>query len=146
MYFLVITFHMYHNTLKGHLITSLSLSLFNEHLDDQFSMLIPYTLHYMLIFFLDIYLVHECGWYRKGLGSKNSRKMRFHGGEWACCGIHLDAAASATRKLDAAASNSNATASTRPENCLCISTCQNFEKSPFNIEKDFKVIPLGEVP
>ena len=48
----------------------------------------------------------------------------------------MDAVASATRELDAAASNSNAAASTRLENCLCISTCQNFEKSPFNIGKN----------
>ena len=42
----------------------------------------------------------------------------------------MDAAASATRELDAAASNSNAAASTRPENCLSTCSCLNFEKSP----------------
>ena len=55
----------------------------------QFSMLISYSLHYILTFFLDIYLIHEYGWYRIGLGSKKLKKMRFHIREWACCGIRI---------------------------------------------------------
>ena len=49
----------------------------------------------------------------------------------------MDAMALTTRKLDAAAFISNVAASTRPENYLSIYTCQNFEKSPFNIGKRF---------
>ena len=92
-------------------------------------MLIPYSLHYMLTFFLDIYLVHKCGWYRKGLGSKNSRKMRFHGGEWACCNIHFGC-----RVIQG---SSDAVA--------CIVSARTLKNCHLILEQVFKVIPLGNI-
>ena len=108
-------------------------------------MLIPYSLHYMLTFFLDIYLVHKCGWYRKGLGSKNSRKMRFHGGEWACYGINgcrgighpWAGCCSIQLECHGIQGLSDAVA--------CIVSARTLKNYHLILGQAFKVIPLGKV-
>ena len=67
------------------------------------------------------------------------------GSEHAATSI-LDAAASFTRELDAAASNSNTAASTRPETACAFLHARTLKNHHLILEKDFKVIPLEEVP
>ena len=52
-------------------------TLYDRYLGIFISIFIPYTLLYNLLIPLIFYLVYECRWCRKGLGSKNSWKMSF---------------------------------------------------------------------
>ena len=121
-------------------------TLYGRYLGIFASIFIPYTLLYNLLIPLMFYLVHECRWYRKGLGSKNSRKMRFHGGEWVCCGIHFGCRGIGHPRagclgIQIACLGIQGSSDTM----TCMVTARTLKNYHLILRQAFKVIPLGEV-
>ena len=92
------------------------------------------------------YLVHECRWYRKGLGSKNSRKISFcvrdiacPGIQNRCCGIDHPQAGCCSIQFECRSIQGSSDA------VACIVSTRTLKIFHLILEQAFKVIPLGKV-
>ena len=93
------------------------------------------------------YLVHECRWYRKGLGSKNSRKMSFCVRDIACPSIQNGCCGIGRHPRTGCCSIQIECRSIQrlTDTLVGIASARTLKNGHLILEKSFKVIPLGKV-
>ena len=92
------------------------------------------------------YLVHDCRWYRKGLGSKNSRRMSFCVRDLACPGIQNGCCGIGHPRAGCCSIQFECRGIQRPTYAVaCIFSTWTLKNYHLILEQAFKVIPLGEV-